>query len=69
LAVNHPVETNIVIVTVAAKDEDAALLAHLEAEGVLAVGFGPGRVRLIPNLDTSPSDVEQAVVALNSWNQ
>ncbi|MFT5316295.1 MAG: threonine aldolase, partial [Candidatus Krumholzibacteriia bacterium] len=43
LAVNHPVETNIVIVTVETKDQDAALLAHLEAKGVLAVGFGPGR--------------------------
>lgn len=67
LAVNHPVDTNIVIVDVAGPAGDAALLAHLEAQGVLAVGFGPGRVRLVPNLDTSKADVERALAALNSW--
>jgi len=67
LAVNHPVDTNIVIVDVTGPAGDVALLAHLESQGVLAVSFGPGRVRLVPNLDNSPADVEQALVALNSW--
>ncbi len=67
LRVNHPVDTNIVIVDVAAPGGDAALLAHLEAAGVLAVGFGPGRVRLVPNLDTPPDAVEAALAALNRF--
>ncbi len=67
LAVNHPVDTNIVIVDVAGTGGDAALLAHLAAAGVLAVGFGPGRVRLVPNLDTPSADVEAALAALNAF--
>jgi threonine aldolase len=67
LAVNHPVDTNIVIVDVAGPGGDEALLAHLEAGGVLAVGFGPGRVRLIPNLETPPAAVERALAVLNSF--
>jgi hypothetical protein len=31
------------------------------------VGFGPGRVRFIPNLDTTDADVDRAVAALNSF--
>ena len=67
LAVNHPVETNIVIVDAAGAGGDAALLAHLERAGVLAVGFGPGRVRLIPNLGTPPAAVDAALAALNDF--
>jgi len=66
LKVNHPVETNIVIIDVAAGG-DEALLAHLEDHAVLGVGFGPGRVRLIPNLDTTGSDVARALEVLNSF--
>ena len=71
LTVNHPVTTNIVIVDVvgdvAGGCGEESLLAHLSAQGVLGVGFGPGRVRLIPHLDTSRADVEHAVAALNAW--
>ena len=67
LAVNHPVDTNIVIVDVAGPAGDAALLAHLEAGGVLGVGFGTGRVRLIPHLGTPPEAVETALSVLNSF--
>jgi threonine aldolase len=66
LKVNHPVDTNIVIIDVA-KEAEEALLAHLEKLGVLGVGFGPGRVRLIPNLDTSAADLDRALEALNSY--
>jgi threonine aldolase len=67
LTINHPVETNIVIIDVAGPDGDAALLAHLEAAGVLGIGFGPGRVRLVPNLDTSAADAQRALDALNGY--
>jgi len=56
-----------VIITVAGAGADDALLAHMEQQGILAVGFGPGRVRLIPNLENSPADVARVVDALNSW--
>ena len=70
LAVNHPVETNIVIMDVAAgagEGGDAALLAHLEAQGVLGVGFGPGRVRLVQHRDVPADGVERALTALNNF--
>ncbi len=67
LAVNHPVDTNIVIMDVAGAGSDDSLLAHLAQQGILAVGFGPGRVRLIPNLDNSRADVDRVIDALNSW--
>ena len=67
LKVNHPVDSNIVIIDVEGPGRDQALLDHLEAEGVLGVGFGPGRVRLIPNLDTSGDDVRVALAAVNSF--
>ena len=68
LAVNHQVETNIVIIDVTGEGGDQSLLAHLEDQGILAVGFGPGQVRLIPNLENSRHDVDRVVVALNSWS-
>ncbi len=67
LKVNHPVDTNIVIMDVAGPGGDQALLNHLEHNGILAVGFGPGRVRLIPNLDTSGDDVRRVLDVLNSF--
>ena len=66
LKVNHPVDTNIVIIDVAGGDEEA-LLAHLEERDILGVAFGTGRVRMIPNLDTSAADVDRALEALNSF--
>jgi len=68
LKVNHPVDTNIVIMDVAGSGADQALLSHLKGNGVLAVGFGPGRVRLIPNLDTSAADVQRVLEVLNSFS-
>jgi len=67
LAVNHPVDTNIVIVDVNGDGGDDSLLAHLESQGVLAVGFGPGRVRLVPHMGNSRTDVDHVLAALNSW--
>ncbi|MFH2052092.1 MAG: GntG family PLP-dependent aldolase [bacterium] len=67
LKVNHPVDTNIVIIDVEGAGADAALLRHLESRGVLGVGFGAGRVRLIPNLDTPADALDRVVGALNSF--
>lgn len=67
LKVNHPVDTNIVIMDVTGAGADQALLNHLKNNGILAVGFGPGRVRLIPNLDTPTKDVQRVLDVLNSF--
>lgn len=67
LSVNHPVETNIVIIDVAGAGRDHELLEHLKGAGVLAVGFGPGRVRLVPHLDTPEADVRFVLATLNSF--
>jgi len=67
LAVNHPVDTNIVIITVTGEGNDTALVKGLAEQNILVVGFGPGRVRLIPHLDTSAEDVATVLAALNSW--
>jgi threonine aldolase len=67
LKVNHPVETNIVIIDVAGPGQDKALLEFLESRGVLGVGFGPGRVRLVPHLEISGADIERAVEILNTF--
>jgi len=63
----HPVETNIVILAVADPGSAEGLLAHLESRGILAVGFGPGRVRLIPHLDITDADIAATLTALNSY--
>jgi threonine aldolase len=67
LSVNHPVQTNIVIVDVAAPATAENLLAHLERKGVLAVAFGPGRIRMVPNLQVGRAELMRAVEALNSF--
>jgi threonine aldolase len=67
LAVGHPVDTNIVIVDVAGAGADARLVAHLAARGILVLGFGPGRVRLVPNLDNDDADIPKVLDALNSF--
>jgi len=67
LAVNHPVETNIVMVDVTAPGTAPGLLAHLEAGGILALSLGPGRIRLIPNLDVTAEGIAATLHALNSY--
>ncbi len=67
LSVNHPVETNIVMVDVAAPGTAAGLLAFLAGRGILALSLGPGRIRLIPHLDVGDGDIAAALAALNDY--
>jgi len=67
LGVNHPVDTNIVIFDVSAPADENRVLAYLAEQDILGVPFGPGRVRLVPNLQTSESDLAQTIEALNSF--
>lgn len=63
----HPVDTNIVILGVTPPATPDAVLAHLRARGVLAVAFGPDRIRLVTNLGVGPADVDRACAALNEF--
>lgn len=67
LRVDHPVDTNIVILDVGGKDGDRLLLDHLQNHGIMAMGFGPGRVRLIPNLETDRVAVQKTLEVLNAF--
>jgi threonine aldolase len=67
LKVNHPVDTNIVIIDVEGPAGDEVLVNHLAEQGILGVSFGPGRVRLIPHLDIPAGATERVLEALNSF--
>ena len=67
LSVKHPVDTNIVIFDVAAPGTGDGLLAYLADREILAVPFGPGQVRMVPNLETSAAHIDRAIAALNSY--
>lgn len=64
VTLDHEVETNIVIYRTAREDR---LLAHLSEHGVMGVGFGRGRVRLVTHRMIGDDDVETALTALNSY--
>jgi threonine aldolase len=67
LSVNHPVDTNIVIIDVTGQAAEAALVAHLAGQGILALAFGPGRVRLVPNLENRDEDIPRVIAALDGF--
>lgn len=67
LKVNHRVQTNIVVIDVAGTQGAELLLQHLRDNQILAVGFGPGRVRLVPNLHTTVADLDRVLATLNAF--
>jgi len=67
LAVNHAVDTNIVVVDVASPGTAQGLLAHLASREVAALSLGPTSVRLIPNLGVSSRGMDAVLAALNSY--
>ena len=67
ISVGHPVETNIVMVDVAGEGAEARLVGHLAAHGIKVLGFGPGRVRLVPNLNNDDADVRTVIDTLNRF--
>ncbi len=58
-----PVETNIVVFNVAGGSEND-LLAKLKAEGILAVRFGAGMVRMVTHLDVDDAAIDRVVEVL-----
>ena len=57
-----PPRTNIVVVALPGRDV-SAVLDGLRERGVLAVPFGPGRIRFVTHRDVDESDVSRAVAA------
>lgn len=61
---NRP-DTNIVIVNIEeTKKSNEEFLNDLKKEGVLAVSFGEGLIRLTTHYDVSSKDIEQAITAI-----
>ena len=67
LSVDHPVDTNIVMVDVKEPGSAQSLLAHLADRDIGALSLGPGRVRLIPNLEVSAQDMDTVLATLNDY--
>jgi threonine aldolase len=62
----EPVETNIVVMNLNDRVKVPDFLNQLEQNGILAVAFGPQKVRLVTHLGLSGSDIERACVSLSS---
>ncbi|MBP7156056.1 MAG: aminotransferase class I/II-fold pyridoxal phosphate-dependent enzyme [Flavobacteriales bacterium] len=62
-----PVETNIVIFTLAGDLQAAPFLGQLKTAGVLAAAFGPNMVRMVLHLDVNDTDVEKTIDALQAY--
>jgi threonine aldolase len=60
---NHP-QTNIVVVDIL-RGEQAAWLSAFRQAGILAVGFGPGRIRMVTHINITTSDVDDAIGRLD----
>jgi threonine aldolase len=63
----EPPQTNIVFVDLhgAARQQSAALLAHLNAQGILATGLY--RLRFVTHLDVDAAGVDRAVAAVRAF--
>lgn len=56
-----PVDTNIVIFRLTDEWDDILFLEALKQKGILALGFGPGTIRMITHLDFTDKMLESAV--------
>jgi threonine aldolase len=59
------VETNIVIVET--KRDPQKILNFLESQGILALQFGPGRIRFVTHKDVNEEDVDRLIKALENF--
>jgi threonine aldolase len=63
-----PVNTNILIFTLHEEMNNEMVLTAFEAEGLLAVDFGPQRIRMVTHLDFSDADLTAMPEVLNKVN-
>ncbi len=62
-----PVESNIVIFTLASLSADAAVRAFADM-GIACFAFGPHKIRLVTHRDVRADSIEEACLRLASWN-
>jgi threonine aldolase len=60
-----PVETNIVVAILKKEYDQTEILNELKANGLLAVGFGPGKVRFVLHNNITFEMVEEATKIIN----
>jgi threonine aldolase len=58
------VETNIVVANLTGKDNSTVVAEKLKKVNVLAVPFGPKRIRFVPHLDVTTADCEEALARI-----
>jgi threonine aldolase len=61
-----PVDTNIVVGILKNKDAVMPVLSKLENEGILAMDFGPGMIRMVTHLNNSLEDIDRTIEVLKS---
>lgn len=61
-----PVETNIVVATLRPSITVERFLTGLRDQGVLAVAFGPGMVRMVTHLHVDDTALERAITAIGT---
>jgi len=59
-----PVETNIIIFTLAGGRMAAPLLSELKEAGINAAAFGPDMIRMVLHLDVNDADVDRTIAVL-----
>ena len=59
-----PVETNIIIFTLAGGRRVAPILDQLKEAGIIAAAFGPDMIRMVLHLDITDTDVERTISIL-----
>jgi len=59
-----PVDTNIVVGVLQNPDDLNKVISKLEDEGILAMDFGPGMIRMVTHLDNSPEDIDKTIEVL-----
>ncbi len=59
-----PVDTNIVVGVLEQPEELNSVLSKLEDNGILAMDFGPGMIRMVTHLDISADDIDKTMHVL-----
>ena len=59
-----PVDTNIVVGVLENPTDLNKVLGQLESEGIYAMDFGPGMIRMVTHLDISGSDIDRTISVL-----
>ena len=60
------VQTNIVIVDLCCDEDSAAVVEKMKQVYLLAVPFGPKKIRFVPHLDVTSADCEEALARVES---